>query len=180
MGLPAHAGHAAAGARACATQLVADEAGTLRTATLMRVSSSSGSWLASPSSPPPPACIHPAAPPARHAAPAPQCAPAMFLKGVTSPPKFFHSWCATEAQARAAADGGCSALACQAASTNWRALAPLRHCTCEEAEQQRIRTPLPLPPPRRNLFLLGGVFSSTTLLTYILFWMIAFNLTHVF
>uniref|UniRef100_A0A7S3RAU5 ER membrane protein complex subunit 6 n=1 Tax=Dunaliella tertiolecta TaxID=3047 RepID=A0A7S3RAU5_DUNTE len=51
------------------------------------------------------------------------CAPAMFLKGATSPEKYFHSW---------------------------------------------------------SNFLLGGVFSSTTLLTYILFWMISFNLCHIF
>lgn len=33
---------------------------------------------------------------------------------------------------------------------------------------------------RRSNFLFVGVFSSTTLLTYILFWMIAYNLCHIF
>jgi len=50
-----------------------------------------------------------------------------------------------------------------------------------QQQQHPLITHRHLPSrPCRNLFLLGGVFSSTTLLTYILFWMIAFNLTHVF
>lgn len=48
--------------------------------------------------------------------------------------------------------------------------------------------PPPSPPslwpppvcPHRNNLMFVGVFSSTTLLSYILFWMIFYNLCHIF
>lgn len=38
----------------------------------------------------------------------------------------------------------------------------------------------PAPQPCRNTVVIEHVFSSTAILSYILFWMIAYNLGHVF